>query len=56
MRKAQEEIKNRKDSIEKLGVEEILDRMEYARQRRKELMERFLRTDANDDEENEESI
>lgn len=33
-------------------VEEILDKMDYCRQVRGEIAERYLRTDLNDDEEN----
>ncbi len=41
MNKFQEKQKNKRNSIEKLGVEEILDRMEFARQIRDEIRERF---------------
>jgi len=52
MTKFQEELKNKRRSISKVGVEAILDDMEFSRIMRQEIAESFIRTNLNDDEEN----
>lgn len=46
MRKLDEELKNKRRSIERVGIEQVLDDMEHGRRRREEIKESFITKNA----------